>query len=204
MSLVDSVEDILRFVAVTLLVCPTASNSAAGQWMGKQTGCYAHSVSANPIAAHPNRPTVANPVDITQYGRFGTGVWLGSPMARRGYPADVCWRSLEARDPLRRRVALEHNFICVTDGPKRYTRRVRRQLAWSADPNLSADPTENGLGTGRVDHAFPFLASKDIKRFHVDFNVTEFLIGRAGCVRLRQEPADESCLFARHPRRTRG
>jgi len=36
--------------------------------MGKQTGCYADSTAASPIAAHPNRPTVANPADITQYG----------------------------------------------------------------------------------------------------------------------------------------
>jgi len=31
--------------------------------MGKQTGCYVDSIAAN-----PNRPTVANPADITQYG----------------------------------------------------------------------------------------------------------------------------------------
>src|SRR5213595_2283906 len=31
--------------------------------MGKQTGCYADSIAAN-----PNRPTVANPADITQSG----------------------------------------------------------------------------------------------------------------------------------------
>jgi hypothetical protein len=31
--------------------------------MGRQTGCY-----ESPIKANPNRPTVANPADITQYG----------------------------------------------------------------------------------------------------------------------------------------
>jgi hypothetical protein len=31
--------------------------------MGKQAGCYADSIAAN-----PNLPTVANPADITQYG----------------------------------------------------------------------------------------------------------------------------------------
>src|SRR5438552_3333207 len=30
--------------------------------MGKQTGCYADSIAAN-----PNRPTVANPADVTQF-----------------------------------------------------------------------------------------------------------------------------------------
>src|SRR5207237_9781777 len=61
--LYQSVGDILRFTVVTLAACLAASNSAVGQWMGKQTGCYADSIAAN-----PNRPTVANPADLTQYG----------------------------------------------------------------------------------------------------------------------------------------
>src|SRR5438552_3217348 len=61
--LYQSVGDILRFTVVTLAACLAATNSAVGQWMGKQTGCYADSIAAN-----PNRPTVANPADITQYG----------------------------------------------------------------------------------------------------------------------------------------
>src|SRR5256884_6210947 len=59
----QSAGDMLRFAVVTLAACLAASNSAVGQWMGKQTGCYADSIAAN-----PNRPTVANPADITQYG----------------------------------------------------------------------------------------------------------------------------------------
>jgi len=43
--------DILRFTVVTLVACPAASNSAVGEGMGKQTGCYADSIAAN-----PNRP----------------------------------------------------------------------------------------------------------------------------------------------------
>ena len=57
------VENNLRFAVVTLAACLAASHLALGQWIGKQTGCYAHSIAAN-----PNRPTVANPADITQYG----------------------------------------------------------------------------------------------------------------------------------------
>src|SRR5947209_7754214 len=52
-----------RLTVMTLLTCLAASGSAVGQWMRKQTGCYAGSLAAN-----PNRPTVANPADITQYG----------------------------------------------------------------------------------------------------------------------------------------
>src|SRR5207253_9840744 len=55
--------DNLRFAVVTLAACLAASHLAVGQLMGKQTGCYADSIAAN-----PNRPTVANPADITQYG----------------------------------------------------------------------------------------------------------------------------------------
>src|SRR5664279_1460318 len=48
---------------VSLSIFLIVSFPAAAQWMGKQTGCYADSMVAN-----PNRPTVANPADITQYG----------------------------------------------------------------------------------------------------------------------------------------
>src|SRR5229473_2089877 len=46
-----------------LAVLLIASSPAPAQWIGKQTGRYADSIVAN-----PNRPTVANPADITQYG----------------------------------------------------------------------------------------------------------------------------------------
>jgi hypothetical protein len=52
-----------RFTVVTLVTFLAASNSAVGQWTGRQTGCY-----ANSIAANPNRPTVTNPAHVTQYG----------------------------------------------------------------------------------------------------------------------------------------
>lgn len=43
----------------------------------------------------------------------------------------------------------------------------------------SADETK-GFGSGEVDHAISFLVSKDISRFHFDFNVTPLLAGRHG------------------------
>src|SRR3954453_10861920 len=54
---------ILRCVLVVVAACFLPGSLAFGQWMGKQTGCYADSMAAN-----PNRPTVANPADISQYG----------------------------------------------------------------------------------------------------------------------------------------
>src|SRR3989454_11688457 len=82
--LYQSAEDILRFTVVTLAACLAASNSAVGQWVGKQTGCYADSIAAN-----PNRPTGANPADITQYGvlelEYGWG-WAWAEEGRQQGP----------------------------------------------------------------------------------------------------------------------
>src|SRR3954466_14834088 len=51
----------VRIVAVCFIFFQGISSE--GQWMGKQMACNADSIVAN-----PNRPTVANPADITQYG----------------------------------------------------------------------------------------------------------------------------------------
>ena len=52
-----------RLTVVLLVLWLATTKSAVGQWMGKQTGCYADSIAAN-----PNRPTVSNPAHVTQYG----------------------------------------------------------------------------------------------------------------------------------------
>jgi hypothetical protein len=55
------------------------------------------------------------------------------------------------------------------------------ELAYTTLGNLPQNTHrqhERWPGTGRVDHALTFLASKDIKRFHFDFNFSQFLIGR--------------------------
>src|SRR5713226_10355085 len=53
----------IRHVVWSIILLLASSGLVAAQWMGKQTGCY-----PDAIAANPNRPTVANPADITQYG----------------------------------------------------------------------------------------------------------------------------------------
>jgi hypothetical protein len=58
----------------------------------------------------------------------------------------------------------------------RQTKRVPT-LAIAYAIKIPSASTKEGLGTGYVDHAFTFLASKDIARFHFDFNFTQFLIG---------------------------
>jgi hypothetical protein len=163
--------------------------------MGKQTGCYASSVTTNPIAAHPNRPTVANPADITQYGvvevEYGwdrlwpqAGIQQTSVggLLKLGVLCDVelRWNTTSfasQTDSSGTNGGFGDNWL----GPQiRIYRQTARAptLAFSYAIKIPSARTENGLGSGRVDHAFTFLASKDIKRFHLDLNVTEFLIGR--------------------------
>jgi len=49
-------------------------------------------------------------------------------------------------------------------------------LAVSYQIKFPSASAAKGLGSGRVDHAFTFLASKDIKGFHFDYNVSAFLV----------------------------
>ena len=163
--------------------------------MGKQTGCYAQSVSASPIAAHPNRPTVANPADITQYGvlelEYGWDrLWPEAAiqqtsvggLLKLGMLCDVELRWNTTSFVSQADLSGTHRGIGDNwFGPQiriyRQTTRVPT-LAFSYAIKIPSASTEYGLGTGRVDHAFTFLASKDINHFHFDFNATEFLSGR--------------------------
>ena len=51
-------------------------------------------------------------------------------------------------------------------------------MAFSYAFKIPSANTENGLGTGRVDHSFTFGASENVAHFNLDFNFSEFLIGR--------------------------
>jgi hypothetical protein len=51
-------------------------------------------------------------------------------------------------------------------------------MAFSYAFKIPSASTENGLGSGRVDHSFTFGASENIAHFNFDFNFTQFLIGR--------------------------
>jgi len=195
LSVINLTRDIFRFTVVTVFACFAGSNSAVGQWMGNQTGCYEDSIAANPIDARPNRPTVANPADITQYGvlelEYGwdrlwpeEGIQQTSVggLLKFGMLCDVelRWNTtsfLSQTDPSGTYRSFGDNWVGPQIRVYRQTKRVPT-LAFSYAIKIPSARTEDGLGTGRVDHAFTLLVSKDIAHFHFDFNVTQFLIGR--------------------------
>ena len=154
-------------------------------------GAQCPSAPKGTIVANPNRPTVVDPADITELGvlelEYGwdrdwfPGAGRGNIFGGLVKFAATC--NLEIRwSPT----------TLVTQGSQRgfgdnwlgAQYRFRRQTAHV--PTLAADyefkipsaSTQRGLGSGRVDHQFKFLASKDVRGTHIDFNVSALLIGR--------------------------
>ena len=177
-----------------LLVWLAAAKSAAGQWMGKQTGCYADSIVAN-----PNRPTVSNPAHVTQYG-----------VLELEYGWDQLWREENIHQTsmggllkfgLLCDVELRWNttsFLFQSDSTGTHRTfgdnwlgteiRFHRQttylptMAFSYAYKIPSASTEDGLGTGRADHSFTLGASENVAHLNLDFNLTQFLLGRPNAV----------------------
>lgn len=160
--------------------------------MGKQTGCYADSLVAN-----PNRPTVSNPAHVTQYGvlelEYGwdrqwpeEGVHQTSlgGLLKFGLLCDIelRWNTtsfLSQTDVTGTHRTFGDNWFGTEIRFHRQT-RVLPTMAFNYSFKVPSASTEDGLGTGRVDHSFTFGASGNIADFNFDFNFTQFLIGRPG------------------------
>src|SRR5215831_17449682 len=147
------------------------------------------------IVANPNRPTVANPADITQYGVFEVEYGFDHVMGLRqerennlvGLFKFAATCNLEIRwdtDTLRRQTVGGVTQSGFGDNALGFQYRFHRQskvapslsIAYSLEfPSASV---EKGLGTGKYDHQIRFLASKDILGVHVDFNTAYFFFGR--------------------------
>jgi hypothetical protein len=160
------------------------------QWIGRQTGC-----SKPAIVANPNRPTIANPADTTQYGvlelEYGWDrTWPGRGVHQHDFGGllkfgmlcdiELRWTTtsfISQTDTSGTQSGFGDNWL----GPQiRFYRQTTHipALAFSyAAKFLSASP-QKGLGSGRVDHGFTFLASKDLLGTHFDGNATYFMIGR--------------------------
>lgn len=147
------------------------------------------------MAANPNRPTVANPADITQYGvleleygfdriwpREGVHQVSTGGLLKFGLLCDVelRWNTnsfLSQTDDSGTHTTFGDNWIGAQVRLYRQTKRVPT-LSFGYALKIPSASTDDGLGTGRVDHSLSFLASKDIAGVHLDFNATHFWIGR--------------------------
>lgn len=175
---------------VVFLTCLLGSHAALGQWMGKQTGCYADSIEAN-----PNRPTVSNPAHVTQFGVLELEYGLDRTWPEEGI------RQTSANGLLKFGLLCDvefrwntTSFLSQSDAAGTHTTfgdnwlgteiRFHRQTKWlptmavSYSFKIPSATTDNGLGSGHVDHSFTFGASETVAHFTFDFNFTEFLIGK--------------------------
>jgi outer membrane putative beta-barrel porin/alpha-amylase len=178
--------------SLLMLAVFAADTPASAQWIGKQRGCYADSITAN-----PNRPTVANPADITQYGvlelEYGWDrIWPQAGvhqttlegLLKFGLLCDIelRWTTTSFLSQTTGDVT-QQGFGDNWLGPQirlyRQTKSVPT-LSFSYAVKIPSADENNGLGTGRVDHALTFLASKDVAHIHFDFNATQYWIGRVG------------------------
>ncbi len=147
------------------------------------------------IVANPNRPTVANPADITQYGVLEVEYGYDHVAAQQGERdnnmvglfkfAVTC--NLEIRWNTNTLLSQTIAGMTVTgfgDHSVGFQYRFAHQkqfvpsMAIAYALEIPTASVSKGLGTGKYDHQIQFLASKDVHSFHFDFNTSYFFFGR--------------------------
>ena len=147
------------------------------------------------ITANPNRPTVADPADITQVGVVETEFgWSRSWQPQGGRETNLgnllkysvlCDLEIRWNSTIVTGQSILHNSQYGT-GDNLIGAQWRVLHQSKAVPTVAVSyavkvPTASfakGLGTGEADHVMKFLASKDFGGFHFDFNAGHILAGR--------------------------
>ncbi len=183
----------MEFAAGALLAALLlAAFPAQAQWIGRQTGCRADEIRNN-----PNRPTVADPADITQFGvlELEYGWDHGWPAKGQTFTdagglvkfgllcnIELRWTNtdfLRQTSPSGTQAGIGDFWI----GPQivlyHQTKRAP-SIAFGYAVKIPTANTAKGLGSGRADHQFTLFVSQDLLGFHYDFNASAFLIGRPG------------------------
>lgn len=162
------------------------------------------------IRANPDRPTVADPADITEYGvlevEYGWNhSWLGQQTHENDFGALLKFSALcdlEIRwnpDTVISQggqTGFGDNWIGAQYRFHHQSHRVPTMAA-SYMVKIPSASVVRGLGTGRVDQQIKFLASKDVGATHFDFNVSALVIGRQASA--GRDTAAEIDLSFSHP-----
>jgi hypothetical protein len=147
------------------------------------------------IASDPSRPTVTHGADPTQCGvlelEYGFDhQWLGSGARHNDLTGglrfgitpnlDLTWSSasfLNVADGTGSHTGFGDTWLGLRYRFLRQNKHLPALSLFYAGKIPSADSSQ-GLGTGEVDHSLSLLVSKDVRRFHFDFNLFELLAGR--------------------------
>jgi len=145
------------------------------------------------VVSVPSRPTVSNSTDTTHCGvvevEYGweqlhqTGLRqsdvTGGLRLGLAHNLDFHWASTEffqVAQAGRDDSGLGDNWLGLK---YRFSRQTNHVPSFGIFYQAKVPSPSANLGTGYVDHAISFLASKDVRKLHFDFNVTPILAGSA-------------------------
>ena len=147
------------------------------------------------IVANPNRPTVADPADITQYGvlevEYGYNHVMGLRRERDNnlvglfkFAATCNFEIRWDTNTLMRQSLSGTTQTGFGDNALGFQYRFARQkkyfpaMAIGYSLTFPSASVSKGLGTGKYDHQIRLYVSKDILGVHFDFNTAYFFLGR--------------------------
>ena len=147
------------------------------------------------ITANPNRPTVADPADITQIGVIETEFGWSRTWQQQGVhesnignllkyamlcDLEIRWNSTIATGQNIGGTSQYGFGDNVIGAQWRVIHQSRSfpTIAFSYAAKIPTASVAKGLGTGKTDHVLKLLVSKDLGGFHFDFNTAYILAGR--------------------------
>lgn len=180
-------------LALRTAVCSFFLLSVAA--LAQETAANEPSCRSNTFVSVPSRPTVTSATETTQCGvaelEYGLErQWPGSGTHRDDLAGglrfgilpnlDFHWSSaafLHVMDSDGDRTGFGDTWLGVKYRVLNQT-RLRPSLSFFYQAKVPSASVVEGLGSGRVDHSFSFLASKELHRIHFDFNVIQLLAGK--------------------------
>ena len=139
------------------------------------------------IVANPNRPTVSNPADITQYGVLELEYGIQADSSGKmfcGLLKFAAAKNLELRldsDTYQSDSSLhESGFGDMDIGFQyRFLQQSKQRPSMSIALSSKIPTATDSLGSGKWDHQILWLASKDIGAYHADLNLDFEFLGRS-------------------------
>jgi hypothetical protein len=147
------------------------------------------------ITANPNRPTVADPADITQLGVVETEFGWSRTWQQQGIHESNLGNLLKYALLCDLEIRWFSNILTgqsfgdtsqygFGDNLIGAQWRIVHQspsvptISFSYAAKIPTASVAKGLGSGKTDHVFKFLVSKDLRGLHFDFNTAYILAGR--------------------------
>jgi hypothetical protein len=139
------------------------------------------------LIATPNRPTVTNTAETTQFGVLEIEFGISAAARQQSLPGLLKFgllRDVEldwAGNPWQHDASV--HYVGVSDNNLglrwRFLQQAKRQPTLTVEYSAKLPTAGRVEGSGEVDHSVTLLASKDLsKRFHVDANLGYTWLGR--------------------------